>query len=536
MARILSEAQDELLDTLLKLSYRSRQELPAGEPIRVSNITRGLGFFYERIRNALDYHEEHLWAKNAIFRVLKRRFYEILGGKKIGRSLLEELIRGHYLENNTVPEGWAFEIEDILAKYRQVFLVLEQKYRSETREAELRELEMWFLALGAVEIEEALQRSHNDRPFIAFFYKVMKEHLEIAAELRIDDLDLELYLASYRNFLLADEIMEAYTLFRLYFPEWERRPTRDLISDIADDLGAIKVKIGAKLKNPVRLDLDRIFKRRSLLVFLLRDLIAEDPEAGREILLDPEALERKLRQLYDERYRTNRIRLQRSAGRAVIFIFLTKMLLALLLEIPYELVKTTAINFVALAFNTFIPPLILIGAAIAIRMPGEEQNFLQLVVDFEKIITSSGKEAVLDILKPKKKRSVFQRAMIIFLYVVNFVITFSLLGILFKVLKFNWVSGVLFVFFLSLVSFFGLRLRKTANELAAVEEKEDTLITAAEFLAFPIIEIGRLLAEGLRAINVIALVFDFFIEAPFKTFVEVLEEWFAFVRERKQSL
>ena len=78
MARQLSRATEELFRELGELSFKLERERGEGEVIQVSDLTRGLGFLYEKIRNVLDYHEEHLWAKNAIERILKRRVHEIL--------------------------------------------------------------------------------------------------------------------------------------------------------------------------------------------------------------------------------------------------------------------------------------------------------------------------------------------------------------------------------------------------------------------------------------------------------------------------
>jgi hypothetical protein len=535
MAQTLSKEAEELLEALSQPAVIAFPEEEGQEAIRVSSLTRGLGFLYERIRNALDYHEEHLWLKNAILRILKRRFYEILGGKEIGKVIIEELIRGHYLENNTIPEIRAQELDTVIGKYREVLWLLQENYKREDLEQELSSLEFWFLGIAASEIEEILHQFHQDRAFIDFFYKSMKGCLKVDPELDIKDLDLELYLASYRNFLLADKDMESYILFRLYFPEWDD-PSLDFLKNLSLELPRIKERIGVFLDRTIRRDLDRIFKKRSLLVFLLKDIIDDPSESAREVLSDPENLEIALRRHYESRYKANRARLQRSAVRAVVFIFITKMLLALLAEIPYEVVRTGDINFLSVGINTLLPPILLLGAALAIKMPGEEQNFLKIVMDFEKLIAQPTGPVVLDTIRQKKKKSIFTKAILSFLYIFNFFVTFLVLLWFFRLLNFSWLSAALFVFFLSLVSFFALRLRKTANELAAIEENEHSLRAIFDFLIFPIVEVGRLLSIGLRSINVLALVFDFLIEAPFKTVIEVLEEWFTFLRERKQAL
>jgi len=530
MPTTLSEATEKLIASVQAPPGAVIEPKPtAEETIGVSDITRGLGFLYEKIRNTLDYKEEALWAKNAARRALSRRFEAFLSGQAVGRSIIEELIRGRYLENNAVPESEADEINSILAKYRSLLEQLTAKHQEEA-------WENWLIDTAAAEIEEAVRgESAGERKYITYMYESMRPRIRIAPELQTEDLNLQLYLASFRALLQADRAMERYAIFKLIEPAWPMGEP-GTIERVADSLPEINRRIERVLTNPLRKKLDQIFKRRSLLVFLLKDILTLYPARAREILADPEELETTLRDLYDNRYRENRGRLQRSAIRAVAFIFVTKMLLAMLVEIPYEIFKTNAFNLPALAINTFVPPFILIGAALAIRMPGEEKNFFKIVMDFEKLISEAEPPPALDGLKPERRRSFFVKLWLAVLYVLNFAATFGLLFWGLKVLGFNWLSGGLFVFFLCLVAFFALRLRKTANELAAIDEKEGALSAALGFLFFPVVEIGRVLARGLASINIASFIFDFIIEAPFQAFVAILEEWLTFMKERRKTL
>ena len=41
--------------------------------IKLSQLVSKLGFFYEKLRNAIDYNEEHLIRRNSLKRLLKRQ-------------------------------------------------------------------------------------------------------------------------------------------------------------------------------------------------------------------------------------------------------------------------------------------------------------------------------------------------------------------------------------------------------------------------------------------------------------------------------
>ncbi|MBI1974761.1 MAG: hypothetical protein HYS57_00185, partial [Parcubacteria group bacterium] len=421
-------------------------------------------------------------------------------------------------------------VDTILAKYRLLLEKISEQYPKEADQ-----LEAWLLETAASEIEEALRKSEEDRLYVTFMYEAMRSRTKIAHELDAGDVSVQIYLASHRSLLQVDPGIETYLVFRLIEPMWGQA-NDEVISRVAERIRSTQERIQSILAHPIRKTLDNAFKRRAIIIHLLRDVISSAPERAREILESPEELETTLKEFYEKRYRDNRVRLQRTAVRAVIFIFITKMLVALLAEVPYEILKTGHFNLVALGVTTFLPPLVLLGAALAIRMPGEEKNFVRLVMDFEMLIAAEEPSTPLDVFKPDRRRSFATILGLTVLYIANFTLTFSIVAWFLKALHFNWLSSSLFIFFLSLVAFFALRLRKTANELAALEERESYGRAIIDFLTFPIVELGRLLAKGLSSINAVSFIFDFFIEAPFHAFVAILEEWITFMKERKKSM
>jgi hypothetical protein len=50
------------------------------------------------------------------------------------------------------------------------------------------------------------------------------------------------------------------------------------------------------------------------------------------------------------------------------------------------------------------------------------------------------------------------------------------------------------------------------------------------------VSFGKWLSENFSRVNVFVFVLDFIIEAPFKIFVEIAEEWTKYVRERKEEI
>jgi hypothetical protein len=531
MPTTLSDATLALIRELRETEEKVAKE-QEGERVHVSHITAGLGFLYERVRNTLDYKEESLWAKNAILRMLKRKELQFLAGEQIGISVIQELIRGRYLENDAVPESKAREVDAVLAKYRLLWQTAFPEGLAVGKREE--SLAAWLMGIAACEIEETLRRDPREYLYFQFLYQSLRGRVEFVPVIADDEAKLQLYLASFRAFFQADTDMESWMLWRISFPEWRHQPSEELIRDIGRNLAATRGRFDAALSWPLRGKLDRLVKRRSVLVTFLRDMLGEHLDEAEALLVDGEKLEANLRQVYERRYRDNRMRLRRTAFRAVLFIFLTKVLLALGLEVPYELWIVGKVDRYALLLNTLLPPIILMAASLSIRMPGEESNFAKLLVEFNRLLAPD--DEALGTIRVHKPRTTLAKMSLGILYVANFALTFGMLFWFVRAVQFNPVSAGIFILFLSIVSFFAIRLRKTANELAAVDESEHWARQLFDFLIFPIVEVGRALSWGFRSFNVVVLLFDFLLEAPFHSFIGIIEEWFAFLRERRESL
>ncbi|MFH1536657.1 MAG: hypothetical protein ABID45_01570, partial [Patescibacteria group bacterium] len=57
-----------------------------------------------------------------------------------------------------------------------------------------------------------------------------------------------------------------------------------------------------------------------------------------------------------------------------------------------------------------------------------------------------------------------------------------------------------------------------------------------DFFSLPILKVGQWISLNFAKINIFVFVLDFIIEAPLKLVFEVLEDWFSFVREKKEEI
>jgi hypothetical protein len=133
--------------------FRQQQGFGGANVIHVNNVVSRMASFYEKIRNAIDYRDEHLLRKNAIERILKRLL--TLGRRdRIAKHLIYELIQARYLPNDRIPESREGDVQRIIERY----LLLIEKLPPGPKLTDRAKITRWFLSLASVEIEEVLWR------------------------------------------------------------------------------------------------------------------------------------------------------------------------------------------------------------------------------------------------------------------------------------------------------------------------------------------------------------------------------------------
>ena len=121
-------------------------------------------------------------------------------------------------------------------------------------------------------------------------------------------------------------------------------------------------------------------------------------------------------------------------------------------------------------------------------------------------------------------------------YLTTYFVTFGAIIYVLSLLGFNPVSQSIFIFFVTLVTFFAFRVISITQEYQVVAN-EGILSPLTDFFFLPIMRVGQWLsADVLTKFNVLMFVFDFIIEMPFKAIVEVVDEWAHFVKIKKEEI
>jgi len=508
--------------------------------IKVSDLVSKMAFYYEKIRNTVDYKEEHLLRKNAIERILRRQIViegvislKGLNSRDIAGELLTELIRAAYLKNNTVEEAKIDEIGAVVDKYLRL-----KRYRLEHSKDfahEKNHTAAWIISLLACDIEERLGRSETDMAVVDYMYNILSRNIELPVNSPYaDDREIQIYISINRCYLKFDRDMLSFILFKHYNPGW-KNPDEETIERIAKNIGDLKDRIEKNLEHPLSGQLNRIINKYNVFFSILTDVIRDDPRGVYDSFTkDPKAFARNIKKMCSKRYLAARKKLWRAAVRSIMYIFITKSVFAVLLEVPATKWFGEEINPVSLLINISFPALLLFIIVLFTRLPSEA-NSNRIVEGIEGVVFEKKKEDVHK-LRPPVRRSRFMHTTFGFIYSVTFFLSFGTIIWALDKIGFNWVSITIFLFFLAFVSFFSIRIRKGAKDLLIVEREDNILSLLADFFYVPIVEAGKWLSEKFSRINVFVFILDFIIEAPFKIFVTIAEEWTKYVKERKDEI
>jgi len=514
---------------IVSLSKTSRPSGESGDTISISRTVSALALLYERIRVAIEYREDHLLRRAAIERIIKRRLILNENGRGIAEYLLKELLWAKYLPEDSVPVYKINEVQTTVDK----FIFLRNELTRGRALKEQTELSEWLISSAAAEVEQKLVPSQVREAFINFIFKYYQTRVFLKDETDRTK-DIQVYIAVHRAFAKSDNDFIRYELLKLSLPAIQNATWKEL-KDQTQRIYQTLQNIQKHLTHKLGGKLAKSLKKEIAPFLILRELYEENPNEFEKILSDPKLVEQRVDTICRRRYEAIGRRLVRAGTRSIIYIFITKMLFAFALEYPYEKYYLTRVNYISLTINTVFPPILMFLVLIGVSAPGEDNT--KRIVSRIKDIVYHGQHDVNKIslaLTTPQRRPVL---LFIFslVYTATFLLVFGSISVGLTLLHFSITSQLVFIFFVSVVLFFAYRVRQTGKEYN-ITQKESFLSPVISFVLLPILNVGKWLSNEIARFNFFVALFDFVIEAPFKAIFEIFEEWFAFLRRKKEEI
>lgn len=493
--------------------------------ITVNPIVSKFASWYERLRNTMEFREDEVVLRATIERILKRRLLLGGNGRTTAEPLVKELLWARYLPNNEVPESIVARVEESIDLYLALRLkVMEQHHISDTI------INDWIYDLMSSDIQYILNPKYKKEIMTNFMFYVLKDDVSIVDDAE-ETKDAQVFMAVRKAFAKDDLAFLRYHLFSQYFGKL----TAETLDYTAANFMTGYQEILKELSYPLKDKIHTYVKRRSAVFFILEDILQSSKENLKTILEDAGELEKAVFEAAQIRYKSISSKVRRAIIRSVLFILLTKVGFAFLVEGWYENHFYGHILWPSMIINIAIPPILMVIVGLMIRTPGED-NTRRILGFINQLLYEENPQLGNRLIAAKtKKRSTALFIVFDVLWLTAFVISFG--GIIFILTKlhFNPVSQFIFTFFLAIVSFLAYRITLIAN-VYRVGDKQGLGTLLMDFLFMPVIRVGRKLTQTVSQINIFLYLFDFFIEAPFKLLFAFFDQWFYYLRGKSEEL
>jgi hypothetical protein len=348
-----------------------------------------------------------------------------------------------------------------------------------------------------------------------------------------EDHIVQLKLAIYTNIFKPDMNYLSYWSLKLSHANWleiEIDECRNLTKSIDPFMASFEKHLSHPLRSRYL-----IFVRNMVSPFaVIRTHLLLNNVSKKWVEENPILFENNLCQSYESLRMQSNAKIWRGIWRALVFLLMTKTVLAFIIEIPVDRAIHGDVLWLPLIANITFPPFLMFLSGITIAKIPQKNS--QLMKEAFSEIVSTGKlmsEKPL-VIEKKKKTQTFN----FFNYLLTlFSLLILILVVLFLIrLKFNFVSIFLFFLFVSAVSFLSFRIRVNSKELLIKRKSQDSITTLVEFIFLPFISLGKMMSDSLNRLNPFLLAVDFIIEAPFKTILKILRAWFNFISLKKEEM
>src|SRR3989344_807981 len=327
----LSKYTQALVDNFVKV--KQKEGPSETDKITVSPTVSLFAIAYEKFRNVIQYREESIIRRSAMERIIKRRLSINPEGKGEAENLIRELLWARYFPNESLGQKDVSNVQEIIDKYtllRKEIIVGRPDFKKNY-------LAEFVFDLMTCEIEEALtpEASETNSLFTFYIFQVLKD------KLKVEDIDENtknayFFLALDKAFNKSDLPYLRYHLFTLYneklssLSKEEIKEQGSKLIDLFDDIDKL-------VKNIIVERVLRFVKGHIPPFKILFELFLKKRTDIEKILKNNGNLWIEIEKLCRDKYDFVKGRLNSLALKAIIYIFLTKKLIAFIVEYPLSL-------------------------------------------------------------------------------------------------------------------------------------------------------------------------------------------------------
>lgn len=508
-----------VLDEVRERTAKKRETDEHADKVHVVGAGGLVTAAYEQLRNAAEYADEHLLLQKAIRRFYKRMFFtqsaEFIA--KSADELVTELTFAEYLPNDSVTETTVEEINKLAAAYHHVYTQIQSSKTVTSSRGDT-----WAIDVLSVEVARLFRDTSVKEAFVQFAFDHLKQTTDFTAffgGVSPADAEPALYVAVHRALVKSDHAIVRAALLRRY-----NQSPKDFAAYCS-----VNAEINRLFESETTEKLTRYVDRQGAPLRILVRML----ESGTNVA---ELLPRKTRFLsaYEEQvnaeYKSINKRINRGIVKSVIFLIITKFLVGLAIEVPYDYVVHGGIIWESLLINLLFPPVYMVLLRATLTTPSQA-NTTRLVSQAEEMFYGAASRQI-----SKVSRTTFGAAYNIIYAIIFLTVFVGVSWLLMTYFSFAIPHLIVFFIFLSGASFLGFRLSRMIREVEAVDSGENSVTVVRDFFYMPFVVVGRWISEKYAQVNFVSMILDMVIELPLKSLLRMIRQWSSFISSKKDEL
>ncbi|MDR0398165.1 MAG: hypothetical protein LBH36_03260 [Candidatus Nomurabacteria bacterium] len=520
---------DELIrrvNALEQLRQRDIMDRENETTFHVDGLGKAIVSGYESLRNAAEYTESHTLFQRAMGRFFQRNFAGLPEHRvdSLATDLIVELTLAGYIENDTVTEKKMNAIKHLIRDYYEFY---HRKQRSKNID-----LKAYVIAPLAARIEDVLFPHSKGFTVVQFAYEYLakKYGYELDRTLNKRRMHLTLLIATAKALL---------------------KPTEGAIRN--DILSRYRVSIKNETDYlAMNRELDEIFRDRttrrierkvSNRCAPFRVVVRQVEKSGdiSDIKNNQDKFLTECNWTIKEVYENTSKAIRSGVTKSIVFLIITKTIIGVAVEVPYDLLAEGAVRFAPLIINLAFPPLYMLLLSLTLGTPSDYNTKL-LERKIEAVLFEEEKQDKLVLNKTKSTDNLLAATShaTIFnsMYGVFFLaIVAGVSWLLLTQLHFNVASFIIFFIFVSTASFLCFRLSRLVREIEARDDSNQSFWQSLrDFLYMPFVTIGQWVSEKYAKINLVSNMLDLFVELPMKDILRAIRRWNIFISSKKDEI
>lgn len=480
---------------------------------------------YEQLRNASEYANDNLFRQRAIRRFFARNlsFHDKTNIAHLAEELVTELTMAGYIRNNLLTCHEAKTLQQQIKRYYGAYW---QYVKIESSHHKRQLFQKWLLDVMSVRCEQIIQPAVRNLAFSNFAFTYLQQHItydmiaQPGEQLLTEEYPIVLYIAIQTAVLKLDTATIRTALIDSYKQD----------APILSNFEAFNTRIDGLLESKAVATATRIIKKNGAMLHMIYSgFYTPHATLAEQALASEDTFEYAFERHITHQYSLLEKMLDNAIGKSIVFLLITKSIIGLAIEVPYDIIVEGHIAWLPLLLNLFFPALFIAASRITLRAPDTRNT--KAIIQQATAVLFEGHQQPSIRTSPQVASVGFSIA-----YGVMFAGAFALLSYILYLLKFNIAQGIIFFIFLSTASFLVFRMSTQIREIEAVAADRTLSATLRDIIYLPFIYVGQQISYRYAKVNIVASLLDMLIEMPLKSVLRTLRHWANFLNSKKDDL